>query len=47
MSDPYQLVKFWYLMSFVFMSIPLFNLIVVNERAQMGAKFVYATDRIG
>lgn len=32
-------------MSFVFMSIPLFNLIVVNERAQMGAKFVYATDR--
>ena len=27
------------------MSIPLFNLIVVNERAQMGAKFVYATDR--
>lgn len=45
MSDLYQLVKFWHIMSFVFMSIPLFNLIVVNERAQMGAKFVYATDR--
>ena len=45
MSDLYQLVKFWHIMSFVFMSVPLFNLIVVNERAQMGAKFVYATDR--
>ena len=45
MSDFYQLLKFWHIMSFVFMSIPLFNLIVVNERAQMGATFVYATDR--
>jgi uncharacterized membrane protein len=27
------------------MSIPLFNLIVVNERAVMGSEFVYATDR--
>ena len=27
------------------MSIPLFNLIVVNERAVMGSSFVYATDR--
>jgi len=45
MSDLYMLVKFWHLLSFVFMSIPLFNLIVVNERAQMGTQFVYATDR--
>lgn len=45
MSDAYQLLKFWHIMSFVFMSIPLFNLIVVNERAQMGPAFSWATDR--
>jgi hypothetical protein len=30
---------------FVMMAVPLFNLIVVNERALMGSTFVYATDR--
>jgi len=45
MSDFYQLLKFWHIMSFVFMSIPLFNLIVVNERAQMEPAFNWATDR--
>jgi hypothetical protein len=32
-------------MAFVFMSIPLFNLIVVNERAQLGPSFSYDADR--
>lgn len=32
-------------MSFVFMSVPLFNLIVVNERALFGPKFNYYVDR--
>jgi len=41
----YQLLKVLHVMSFVFMSVPLFNLIVVNERALMGPAFNYATDR--
>ena len=45
MDTVYQLVKFLHVMSFVFMSVPLFNLIVVNERALMGPAFNYATDR--
>jgi len=32
-------------MSFVFMSVPLFNLIVVNERALLGKSFDYYADR--
>jgi uncharacterized membrane protein len=32
-------------MSFVFMSVPLFNLIVVNERALFGSTFNYYADR--
>ena len=32
-------------MSFVFMSVPLFNLIVVNERALLGVSFNYYADR--
>ena len=32
-------------MSFVFMSVPLFNLIVVNERAKLGVSFNYYADR--
>jgi hypothetical protein len=32
-------------MGFVFMSVPLFNLIVVNERAALGASFNYNADR--
>ncbi len=45
METAYDALKLLHVLSFVFMSIPLFNLIVVNERAVMGGAFVYATDR--
>ena len=45
MDETYTVLKFLHILSFVFMSIPLFNLIVVNERAVMGAAFVYSVDR--
>jgi len=45
MENLFAIVKFLHIISFVFMSVPLFNLIVVNERVLMGAGFVYATDR--
>ena len=45
MDETYTILKFLHILSFVFMSIPLFNLIVVNERAVMGAEFVYSVDR--
>jgi len=45
MENLYDVLKFLHIISFVFMSIPLFNLIVVNERVMMGKSFVYATDR--
>lgn len=41
----YDLLKFFHVMSFVFMSVPLFNLIVVNERALLGISFNYYADR--
>ena len=41
----YHIVRFLHILGFVFMSVPLFNLIVVNERAQFGAVFNYHTDR--
>jgi uncharacterized membrane protein len=41
----YDLLKFLHVMGFVFMSIPLFNLIVVNERALLGKSFNYSADR--
>lgn len=41
----YDLLKFLHVISFVFMSIPLFNLIVVNERALLGISFNYYADR--
>jgi hypothetical protein len=41
----YNLVRFLHFMSFVFMSVPLFNLIVVNERALLGVSFNYYADR--
>ncbi len=44
MDNIYQVLKLWHIISFVFMSIPLFNLIVVNERALMGAKYNFGTD---
>ncbi len=36
---------FFHVMGFVFMSTPLFNLIVVNERALLGPSFEYYADR--
>jgi len=41
----YDFLKFWHVLSFVFMSIPLFNLIVVNERTLFGSAFQYYADR--
>ena len=41
----YNVLKFLHVMGFVFMSTPLFNLIVVNERALMGPSFNYYADR--
>jgi hypothetical protein len=45
METLYDLLKFLHVMSFVFMSVPLFNLIVVNERALLGRSFDYYADR--
>jgi len=44
LDNLYQVLKLWHVLSFVFMSIPLFNLIVVNERALMGSSFIYGAD---
>jgi hypothetical protein len=41
----YAALRILHVLAFVFMSIPLFNLIVVNERAQMGSAFNYSVDR--
>lgn len=40
-----DLLKFIHVLGFVFMSTPLFNLIVVNERALLGPSFDYYADR--
>ena len=45
MDNLYNLLIFLHVMSFVFMSVPLFNLIVVNERALLGISFNYYADR--
>jgi hypothetical protein len=45
MDNFYDILKFLHVMSFVFMSVPLFNLIVVNERALLGISFNYYADR--
>jgi uncharacterized membrane protein len=45
MENFYDILKFLHVMSFVFMSVPLFNLIVVNERALFGSSFNYYVDR--
>jgi hypothetical protein len=45
MNTLYDLLKFFHVLSFVFMSVPLFNLIVVNERAVLGSTFNYHADR--
>jgi len=36
MDHIYNIAKFLHVIGFAFMSIPLFNLIIVNERALMG-----------
>ena len=45
MNTFYDVVKFFHVLGFVFMSVPLFNLIVVNERAALGSSFNYYADR--
>ena len=45
MESLYPFLGFLHVMAFVFMSVPLFNLIVVNERAELGAGFNYDADR--
>ncbi|MFQ5890941.1 MAG: hypothetical protein ACE5JR_12995 [Gemmatimonadota bacterium] len=45
MESAYAILRFLHVIGFVFMSIPLFNLIVVNERAQLGSAFNYHADR--
>jgi uncharacterized membrane protein len=40
-----NVLKFLHVMGFVFMSTPLFNLIVVNERSLLGPSFNYYADR--
>src|SRR4030042_3973274 len=45
MDTIYNLLKFLHVLGFVFMSTPLFNLIVVNERAMLGPSFDYNVDR--
>lgn len=41
----YDILKFLHVISFVFMSVPLFNLIIVNERTLLGTTFIYHADR--
>ncbi len=45
MVELFDVLRFVHFMSFVFMTVPLFNLIVVNERAALGTSFDYYTDR--
>ncbi len=40
-----SILRFLHVLAFVFMAIPLFNLIVVNERALLGVPFEYRADR--
>lgn len=45
MESVYPVLRVLHVMAFVFMSVPLFNLIVVNERAALGTSFDYYADR--
>lgn len=45
MNVIHDLLIFLHVISFVFMTVPLFNLIVVNERALLGVSFNYYADR--
>ena len=40
-----DLLKFVHVLGVVFMSVPLYNLVLVNERALLGPGMVYAVDR--
>lgn len=39
------LLKLFHILGVVFMSAPLYSLIIVNERALMGGKMIYSVDR--
>ena len=45
MDHIYNIAKFLHVIGFPFLSIHLFNFIIVNERALMGPSLHYATDR--
>jgi hypothetical protein len=45
MGTALDLLKLLHVLAFVFMAVPLFNLIVVNERAQLATGFDYYADR--
>lgn len=45
MDSVYDFLRILHVFGFVFMSVPLFNLIVVNERALLGSSFNYYADR--
>lgn len=45
MDNLYDLLLFLHVLSFVFMSVPLFNLIIVNERSLLAVPFNYYADR--
>ena len=45
MGSAYAVLSFLHVIGFVFMSVPLFNLIVVNERAQLGSALNYYADQ--
>jgi hypothetical protein len=45
MESFYHVLQLLHVIGFAFMSVPLFNLIVVNERAQLGGAFSYPADR--
>ena len=40
----YDLIRFFHVISFVFMCVLLFNLIVANERVMLGISFNYDAD---
>lgn len=45
METLFDVLMFLHVLSFVFMTVPLFNLIIVNERALLGVSFDYYADR--
>lgn len=45
MESLYEVIRFLHFMSFVFMTVPFLNLIIVNERAALNQPFNYSIDR--